>query len=136
VGASSAARCPFAQDLVDLFRSEEPEGIVACRTGPMTCHAAKHRADFTPTTFRRKFNPCQPLMTFRSVFSLGGVELGMALTAFWIRAPRSPAFSLPGIPARVRGPDTAFQHGGKVKYLACGRNFVQEVRKTWQEVRN
>jgi hypothetical protein len=50
VRTSPATLCAFAQDLVDLFRREEPERIVPRRTGPTICHETKHHVEIARRT--------------------------------------------------------------------------------------
>ena len=50
VRTGSATLHTFAQDSIDLFRGEKPEGITACWTGPMVCHRTKHRVEFARRT--------------------------------------------------------------------------------------
>lgn len=70
VRTRSATLDPFAQNSIDLFRREKPEGVVARRTGPTICHETKHLVEFARRTgrFGECSNPCQPRMFSEACF--------------------------------------------------------------------
>jgi len=141
VRTSSATLNAFAQNSIDLFQREKPERIVARRTGPTICHETKHRVEITRRTgcFVECPKPVNHICLSEACFprrrSAGispGVLLGHTPASSHRIALLLCSEKLPVRKGQIL-PRGALE---TVKYIASGRNIVQQRTKLWKDQRN